>query len=101
VIEQWLPGTRQVLDSLDRSINGPIGAGQIGENFMPSFFRNWWKAMTSDERNSQLTSSAIGAVANLGAADDGSGRYLPKPGATVHREAARPGPHHDRDVQHP
>jgi hypothetical protein len=70
------------LDSLDRSINGPVGAGQIGENFIPSLFRNGWKAMTPDERNSQLTSSAIGSVANLGAGDDGTGRYLPKPGAT-------------------
>jgi len=82
IAEQWFPGTRQVLDSLDRSWNGPVGAGQIGENFMPSAFRNLWKAMTPDERNSQLTSAGIGSIANLGAADNGSGRYLPLASAT-------------------
>jgi hypothetical protein len=57
-----------LMDHIDRGLNGPIGAGQIGSQFEPTLLRNYIRAFSKDERNGMLASSTTSTYANLSAA---------------------------------
>lgn len=68
-VSKLLPGDQRVLfDEVDSAINGPVGQGQTVGQLVPTAFRRMYQAMSTDDRNSALASSTMGAVANLAAA---------------------------------
>lgn len=70
VIESFMPAAARLnMDEFDKFVNGPIGAGQIGSQFMPAALRNAMSLMSPNDRKSQWASAMAGAIANLHAAD--------------------------------
>jgi hypothetical protein len=53
---------------IDAFINGPIGAGEVWSQLVPTAVRKFYTALDTDDRNSALASSMNGAIANLAAA---------------------------------
>lgn len=68
---------RVLFDEIDSAINGPVGQGETFSQFVPTAARRFYQALSTDDRNSALASSTIGAIANLAAAG-----MVPKPDAT-------------------
>lgn len=53
---------------LDSFINGPVGAGETFQQFVPTAVRKFYTAFNADQRNSAMASAMNGALANLAAA---------------------------------
>lgn len=71
IYKHWLPTAwRGDAEKLDAFINGPIGVGEtsLSSWALPTVGRNFYRALSSDDRNSALASSTNGAFANLAAA---------------------------------
>jgi hypothetical protein len=70
-----LPGDSRVMfDEIDSAINGPIGVGQTFSTLQPALFRKFYTNLSTNDRNSAMASSMMGAFANLAAAG-----MVPKP----------------------
>jgi hypothetical protein len=75
IVEAHMHGTaRQTIDKIDRMINGPVGAGQIGSNFEPTLLKKFFTAMDHTTANGTFSSAYMGALQNAIAAHaDGLG----------------------------
>jgi hypothetical protein len=84
LVESHVPAAARLkMDDFDKFVNGPIGAGQIGSQFMPAALRNAMSAMSPSDRKSQWASAMVSAVSNLQAADPtGSKGLVPGPNAS-------------------
>lgn len=84
MVEAYMPAAaRANMDDWDRFINGPVGAGQIGSQFMPAGLRNLFADLSPDERKSQWASAMNSAISNLIAADpSGTKGIVPGPNAS-------------------
>jgi hypothetical protein len=68
-LSNLLPGDQKILfNEVDSAINGPIGVGSTGSALLPAMFKKFYTNMNTDERNSAMASSTVGAMANLAAA---------------------------------
>lgn len=68
-IKTLLPGSDQLIfDEIDSALNGPVGQGESLGQFVPTVAKQFYKAMDTNDRDSALASSTIGAIANLAAA---------------------------------
>jgi hypothetical protein len=76
-IEKFFPGEKSKMDAVDAAINGPIGVGQTFSQFLPAVVHKFYTAADTNSRNSALSSSMMGAIANLAAAG-----LVPPPGAS-------------------
>jgi hypothetical protein len=76
--EHFLPAAyRGTAMKVDEFVNGPVGAGEILPQIVPTAVRTIYKNMIADDRNSALASSMSGAFANLAAAG-----LIPAPNAS-------------------
>lgn len=76
--EHFLPAAyRGAALKADEAFNGPVGAGEILPQLMPTAVRTIYKNMFADDRNSAMASSMNSAIANLATAG-----LLPAPNAT-------------------
>jgi hypothetical protein len=57
-----------LMDEIDRQVNGPIGAGEIGSQFEPIALKKFAVALSHDDRNGMLASATLSAITNLKAA---------------------------------
>jgi hypothetical protein len=64
-VERLVPGHRGLMDEIDRTVNGPIGAGQIVANFEPTLFKKYFDAFNVNDRNGMTASAVVGAIINL------------------------------------
>ena len=85
MIEAYMPAaTKLHMDEFDRFVNGPVGAGQIGSQFMPAGLRNLFATLNPSDRKSQWASSMVSGLSNLIAADpDGTKGIVPGPNASA------------------
>jgi hypothetical protein len=63
-----------LMDEIDRQVNGPIGAGEIGSQFEPVGLKKFAVALSHDDRNGMLASATLSAIINLRAAGKAPGK---------------------------